>query len=76
MFTEDEIRTIHSVFYSLVKRFTWEELNYFIPSITIDEMLTLEQKLEYRDYCNKYNIKFENMTEDDFITACEEKYLY
>lgn len=70
--TENEKRTIKAVFGELLKK-TYSELNSFLGSITIKEMQTLYSKLRYEKFCDEHGIDYEEMTEDDFISAEEEK---
>ena len=71
-FTADEKRTIKAVFGELLKK-PYSEINTFLGSLTIEEMQKLYSKLRYEQYCDERGIKFEDMTEDDFISAEEEK---
>ena len=70
--TADEKRTVKAVFGELLKK-PYSELNCFLGSITIEEMQTLYSKLRYEQYCDERGINYEEMTEDDFIFAEEEK---
>lgn len=71
-FTADEKRTIKAVFGELLKK-PYSEINTFLGSLTIEEMQKLYSKLRYEQYCDERGIKYEDMTEDDFISAEEEK---
>lgn len=71
-FTENEARTVLAVFGSLIRK-SDRELNSFLGSLTMEEMKRLYWKLHYNPYCEKYEIKYEDMTEDDFIRAWEEE---
>ena len=51
----------------------YSELNCFLGSITIKEMQKLYSKLRYEQYCDDRGIKYEDMTEDDFISAEEDR---
>ena len=70
--TENEKRTIKAVFGELLKK-PYSELNSFLGSITIEEMQTLYLKLRYEQYCDEHSMNYEDMTEDDFIFAEEER---
>lgn len=70
--TEDEKRTVLAVFDSLVK-LDYRELNKFLGSITIKEMQSLYSKLRYEPYCIRHNIRYENMTDDDYVDAYMEE---
>lgn len=71
-FTPNEQRTVQAVFESLLKRFTDDELNCFIGSVTIGEMHELYNKLRYDSYCQEHGIKYEEMTEEEFVDAALE----
>ena len=72
VFTEKEQNTVLAVFSSLVCK-SDRELNTFLGSITIGEMKRLYWKLHYEPYCENHGIKYEDMTEEDFIDAWEEE---
>ena len=72
VFSDDETRTVLSVFNELMKM-TYDELNKFLGSITIKETSTLYTKIRYRNYCRRHNIRFEDMTDDDFENAALEE---
>lgn len=69
--TPKEKRTVKAVFAELMKK-PYSELNRFLGSITIDEMKTLYLKLRYEKYCEDLRIRFEDMTEIDFLYADDE----
>ena len=71
-FTEKEARTVLAVFGELCRK-SDRELNTFLGSITIEEMKSLYWKLHYSPFCEKHGVKYEEMTEDDFIRAWEEE---
>lgn len=71
-FTEREANTVLAVFGSLIRK-SDRELNTFLGSETMREMKRLYWKLHYNPYCEKYGIRYEDMTEDDFIDAWEEE---
>ena len=71
--TDRELRTVYAVFESLEQRFSDEEMHCFIGSITMEEMKTLRNKLYYRDYCEEHGVAYEDLTDDDFIRAYEER---
>lgn len=70
--TDNEKRTVQAVFSELLKK-PYSELNSFLGNITIEEMQKLYSKLRYSQYCDSHSIKYEDMTEDDFISAEEER---
>ena len=70
--TANEKRTVKAVFGELLKK-RYSELNCFLGSLTIEEMQKLYSKLRYEQYCDDHCIKYEDMTEDDFIFAEEER---
>ena len=59
--SENEIRTILSVFESINKKchYNYEELNTFMGSITIDEMQDLNTKLLKWYDIDRYNEQYE-----------------
>ena len=69
--TANEKRTVKAVFGELLKK-QHSELNCFLGSLTIEEMRKLYLKLRYEQYCDEHGINYEDMTEDDFISAEEE----
>ena len=69
--TTKEKRTVKAVFAKLLEK-PYYELNSFLGSITIDEMETLYLKLKYEKYCEDHDIRFEDMTEIDFLYADDE----
>ena len=69
--TANEKRTVKAVFGELLKK-PYSELNFFLGSITIEEMQKLYSKLRYEQYCDARGIKYDDMTEDDFISAEED----
>lgn len=69
--TKEEKRTVLAVFDELAKM-KYSDLNTFLGSITIKEMMALRQKLEYEEYCENHGIRYEDMTEDDFINKALE----
>lgn len=71
--TNREVKTLKAVLYDLVITFTDEEMNKFMGSETIKEMKALQQKLYYSDYCEEHGIRYEDMTEDDFMQEYEER---
>lgn len=71
--TKNEKRTVVAVFGELLQMGT-SKLNTFLGSITIQEMQTLYMKLSYEDYCEKYHIKYEDMTVEDFEDAYRERW--
>ena len=71
-FNEREIRTVLAVFSELYYM-DYKKLNTLLGSVTIEEMKSLYLKLHYNPYCEKYSIKYEDMTGDDFIRAWEEE---
>lgn len=70
--TAKEKATVLAVFDDVL-RMPYSEINKFIGSETIKDMSKLYQELRYEWYCDKYNIRYDDMTEDDFIRAYEEK---
>lgn len=69
--TANEKRTVQAVFGELLKK-PYSELNCFLGSLTIDEMQKLYFKLRYEKYCEENGITYDDMTEEDFISAEEE----
>ena len=71
--TDAELQTVQAVFNDCLMRFTSSELNTFIGSETIQNMQKLHRKLSHRDYCERHNIRFEDMTDEDFMQAYFER---
>lgn len=71
--SEKEKRVVLAVFGELMGR-KYAELDTFLGSETIIEMQTLYSKLRHEEYCERKGIAYEEMTEDDFIEAAEERY--
>lgn len=71
--TNREVKMLKAVLYDLVTTFTDDEMNKFMGSETIKEMKALQQKLYYSDYCEEHGIRYEDMTEDDFMQEYEER---
>lgn len=69
--TTNEKRTVKEVFGELLKK-PYSELNCFLGTLTIQEMQKLYSQLRYEQYCDDHDINYEDMTEDDFISAEEE----
>lgn len=61
---------------SEMQKLPYAKLNSIIGSETIREMGKIAQKLRYEDYCERHNIEYEDMTEDDFIQAWLEENEY
>lgn len=70
--TAKEKATVLAVFDDLLRK-PYSELNTFIGSETIKDMRKLYHELKYEWYCDKYNIRYEDMTDDDFFRAYEEQ---
>lgn len=71
--TDNEKRTVREVLGELLKK-PYKELNTFLGSITIQEMQILYNKMKYEKYCEEHGIRYEDMTENDFIQAYEEDF--
>lgn len=71
--TDRELRTVESVFGELAKM-PYDELNKFLGSLTIKEMIEIYMKLSYREYCERRGMDYEDMAEEDFVEAACEKY--
>ena len=68
-FTGDEVRTIYVVL-DQMRDFGWEKSR--LGTITWREMLELSSKIRCYDYCKRNGIKYEEMTDDDFLEAALE----
>lgn len=66
--TWEEKRTVRDVFGEMLRK-PYDELNSYLGLVTIKEMQRLYNKLSYEDYCEERGIRYEDMTEDDFIDA-------
>ena len=71
--TDNEKRTVRAVLGELLKK-PYKELNTFLGSLTIQEMQILYNKMKYEKYCEEHGIRYEDMTENDFIQAYEEDF--
>ena len=71
--TKKEKKVVLAVFDELNKKRD-TELNMYLGSETIKKMRTLYDKLRYEEYCERRGIKYEEMTEEDFIDAYEHEY--
>lgn len=71
--TERELEVMHGVLDELL-HLKYDELNKTYGSETIKDMYHLWAKLGYRDYCEKYGVQYEDMTEDDFEQAYRDKW--
>ena len=71
--TKQEKNVVMAVFSTLLEK-SYSELNTFMGSITIQEMKNLYNCLKYEDYCQRHNVSYEDMTEDDFMQAYEEEH--
>jgi len=71
-FTRDDERLIEGVFYELL-RMPYSKLNTILGSLTIQEVQNLHSRLHYNDYCERHGVKFEEMTDEDYIRAYEEE---
>ncbi len=69
--TPKEKNTVKAVFAELLKK-PYSKLNGFLGDMTISEMKTIYLKLRYEKYCADRGIRFEDMTEIDFMYADEE----
>ena len=67
--SEHELQTVQAVFNDCLMRFTDDDLHTFIGSETLKDMKNLYSKIRYREYCERYNIKYEDMTAEDFERA-------
>jgi hypothetical protein len=67
-FTEKDLHTIETVM-AVLKETPYEVLNTFMGSETIQNAYTLADKFHYADYCERNNIKFEDMTFEDYEDA-------
>ena len=71
-FTRNDERLIEGVFCELLKM-DYHKLNTILGSLTIQEVQSLYSRLHYNDYCERYGIKYEEMTDEDYIRAYEEE---
>lgn len=73
--TKAEKRTVQAVFSEMLK-LPHAKLNSIVGSVTIEEMRKLYSKLYYEDFCERHGMKYEDMTEDDFVQAWLEENEY
>ena len=71
--TAEDRKTIFAVFSDLLQK-KYNELNTFMGSETITRMQQLHNKLYYEDYCNRHQIRYEDLTEADYEQAYYEKW--
>ena len=74
--TKEEKGIVMAVFGTLLHEHTWNELNaepFCLGSLTIDGMAELYKKLKYEDYCKEHGIRYEDMTESDYMDYAEEE---
>ena len=71
-YSKEDMDTMRAVLESVMYK-PYSELNKFMGSETIQRAATLRNKMEHEEYCEKRGMKYENMTEDDFEMAAEEK---
>ena len=70
--TQEDKNVVKAVFGELLRK-PYNELNTFLGSYTIAEMGRVYSKLHHEPYCERHGIKFEDMTEDDFMLEYEEE---
>ena len=51
----------------------YKKLNSIFGTLTIEDMQLLHSKLHYNDYCERHGVKYEEMTDEDYIRAYEEE---
>ena len=71
-FNRDEERLVFVVLDELMKM-GYKKLNSIFGTLTIEDMQLLHSKLHYNDYCERCGIKYEEMTDEDYIRAYEEE---
>lgn len=71
-FTRDDERLIEGVFGELL-RMPYSKLNTILGSLTIQEVQNLHSRLHYNYYCERHGVKYEEMTDEDYIRAYEEE---
>lgn len=71
-FNHGEERLVFVVLDELMKM-GYKKLNSIFGTLTIEDMQLLHSKLHYNDYCERHGVKYEEMTEDDYIRAYEEE---
>ena len=61
---------VMAVFGALVEEHDFSELNaapFRLGSITIEGMTDLYYRLKYEDFCKRRGIKYEEMTDEDYV---------
>lgn len=71
-FNRDEERLVFVVLDELMKM-GYKKLNSFFGTLTIEDIQLLHSKLHYNDYCERHGVKYEEMTDEDYIRAYEEE---
>lgn len=69
--TAREATMVRSVLAELLMR---PDVRTWVGSITIEDIQNLCSRMLYNDYCIKNNIRYEDMTDDDFMNAYFDKY--
>ena len=70
-FSRDKARVVWSVFCELAN-LPRNELRQMFGTDAAKEICQLAGELRYYDYCDQRGIKYEDMTEEDFVRAYEE----
>lgn len=52
----------------------YNELNKTFGTETIQEMANLYSRMRWDDYCKRHNVKYEDLTEDDYEQAYREEW--
>ena len=71
--TEEELKTIECAL-SVLAGMKTNDLRNLCGSILMKDILELEGKFRYRDYCERHGVKFEELTDDDFMREYYERY--
>lgn len=69
--TEQEMTICKGILFELLTMPT-VELHKQFGSMTIKDMQSIYSKLRYRNWCNQHNIKYEDMTDSDYLNAEED----
>ena len=66
--TEEELKLVYALLQSFSELPYGEQLK-MLGSIGVTMAYKLERKMHYYPYCQSHGIRFEDMTEDDYVNA-------
>lgn len=69
---ERQQKIVRAVFEELIYR--CDKVHYMFGSETIEEMADIARRIRHEPYCKRHGIKYEDMTDDDFLREYDEEY--